>query len=88
VSDALAAYQEALEMRVAAQIKDLCGEAAVEEYVALRTKDDLAEILIFEATQGINIERLFREQDAAMRAEMEQKMPGSTSFLTDNNSAQ
>lgn len=93
VADAQDAFHRALEARVAVHIKDTYGEPVLNEYLAVREKDDLAETLLFEARQGLNIDQIFQEQEAAIKAEMEQKLPGSAASIfgappatTDNQS--
>lgn len=81
VADAQDSFQRVLETRVAAFIQDTYGADVLNDYLTAREKDDLAEMLLFEARHGLNIDQIFREQEAAIAAEMEQKLPGSTAAV-------
>lgn len=81
IEDAYLAYGQALETRIAARLQKMLGDAALDEYLKIREKDDLAEMLLFEARYHINIDHLFRDEEAALIKDMEDRQPGSTSFL-------
>jgi 5'-deoxynucleotidase YfbR-like HD superfamily hydrolase len=81
VADAQASFREALETRVALFIQNTYGAEVLDDYLKVREADDLAEMLIFEARQGLNMQQIYQEQEAALVAEMEQQLPGSTAAL-------
>lgn len=74
-----------LEMRLGLYLQEHFGASAVEEYIAAREKDDLVELLMFEAKYGVNLNQLSQEIQAQIQAEVEQQMPDANSDQTDGN---
>lgn len=78
IDEAQGAFIEALETRLALAIQNRFGPEVLNEYLTMREKDDLAEMLMFEARHGFNLEHLAQEEQAKLLADMEAQLPGSS----------
>ena len=78
IDDAQGAFIQALETRLALTIQNKFGPEVLNEYLTMREKDDLAELLMFEARHGVNLNQLAQEEQVKLLADMEAQLPGSS----------
>lgn len=75
------AFIKALETKCALWVQQNLGADALDEYLTMLEKDDLAAFLMFEAKHKINLEQMRFEQAEQIRQEMEAAQPGSSAVI-------